>query len=179
MKIYIFILIFLVSVGCHAQIGSINSVIKNSDLVDLPIDYGKLLGIKGDSLQDNFEKELSASQYVINIMDKKMSNKPFSFQDVSLVGRVDLSSTHDIAIFRKDYNQDDAIYYLCSFSINGKLISALKIIDKGNIPNVKSTINKERVISITKEYEDHIEKYNFILQDDGVFKRTSYAEEKL
>ena len=175
----ILILILFVSYDCYGQIGSINSVIKNSVYVDLPIDYGKLVGIKGESLQDNFEKELSTSQYFLIIKDKKLVNKPLSFQNLILVGRVNLSSKFVTAIFREDINLNDAIYNLCSFSENGKLLSALVIIEKGYMPNVSSTINKERVINIRKEYEDHNENYNFILEGDGIFKRTDYSEEIL
>jgi hypothetical protein len=179
MKKNIFILIILVSIGCYGQNESINSVIKSSALIDFPVDYQKLSGIMGDSLREKFKEELSASEYFLIIKDKKFTNKPLSFQNLSLVGKVNLSSKYDIAIFREDINLNDAIYYLLSFRENGKLLSALKIIDRGNIPDVSSKISKEQVISIRKEYEDHIENYNFILEDDGIFKRTSYSEEKL
>lgn len=179
MKKNIFILIILVSIGCYGQNESINGVIKNSTLVDLPLDYQKLSSIKGDSLREKFIKELSTSQYFLIIKDKKLVNKPLSFQNLNLVGRVNLSSKFVIAIFREDINLNDAIYNLCSFSEKGKLLSALVIIEKGYMPNVSSTISKEQVINIRKEYEDHIENYNFILEVDGIFKRTGYSEEKL
>lgn len=179
MKNHIFILIHLLSIGCFGQIGNINAVINKSALVDLPIDYNKLSVMKGDSLQETFKKDLLNSQYFLIIKNKKILNKPISFQNISLVGRINLSSKYDVAIFREVINLNDAIYYLFSFNKNGKLLSALTVIEKGYMPNVTSIINQEKIICIKKEYEDHIENYNFMLQDDGIFKRTGYSEEKL
>lgn len=175
----IFILIILSCKKCHGQNVSIDRDIKNSNLIELPLDYQKLSVINGNSLQEKFKKELSTSEYFLNVKDMKLVNKPLSFQNLSLVGRVNLSSKYDIAIFREDINVNDAVYYLLSFREKGELLSALVIIEKGYMPNVVSTINKEKVIYIKKEYEDHIENYNFILQEDGIFKRISYSDEKL
>src|ERR1035437_6281709 len=104
MKINILILISFLSMGCYGQIENIYGIIKHSTLVDLPIDYEKLAGIKGDDLQEKFKKELSLSQYFLIIKDKKLPNNPLSFQNLSLVGRVNFSSKYCIAIFREDVN---------------------------------------------------------------------------
>jgi hypothetical protein len=179
MKTNLVMLIIFLNIGCYGQVDKINGVIQNSSLIELPINYEKLSGIKGDSLQEKFKKELSSSQYYLNIKDKDLLNKPLLFQNISLIGKVNLSSKYDIAIFREDINLNNAFYYLFSFSKNGKLLSALRIIERGYVPNVYSTISTEKVINIKEEYEDHVENYNFILQDDGIFKRTGYSEEKL
>jgi hypothetical protein len=179
MRRLIYILIILGSIGCHGQSVNINNILNKSISIELPVDFKKLSIIIGDSLQQKLKTELSNSSYFLIVNGKKLSNKPISFREAKLIGRVNFSSSYSCAILRIDYNSDEVIFYLCSFNRDGKLLSALKIIDRGNIPNVSSIISREHVINIRKEYEDHNEYYDFIIQNDGIFERTSYSEEKL
>jgi hypothetical protein len=179
MRRYLVLILAFISIGCNGQKEVIIENIKNSTEVKLPLDIEKLSSYKGEMLQESVALKLSNSEYLLNIKDTVTKNKPLPFKNAILIGKLNLNSAFITAVFRRDYNLGDVIYYLCNFNNQGKLLSALKIIDRGNIPNVFSIIDSKGIICLKKEYEDRIEIYTFILDNDGIFKRTEYSEEKL